>query len=523
VAPQPGNVLTVALDGYPVTYTVPTNATVSTVAAGLAAQLNAPATTNVTQVAAFLHGDRIELHSLATNRLAAPFYFTDCGATNGFCRSYRTAFLPGAVSPQLSSLGRGSDGAFHVHVAAPAAVTYVVQATADFATWVGIFTNLAGGTADFIDPQATNSTHRFYRTLVLGPALPAVSVVNGPNGSGTLLRVDGAAQPYLIMESANQVQWTPIFTNLLTGGIPTAAGSSPGNAAGLSSFVSASQSAFLDSSANGLRSFCLGGTVAVGTWLQLNVTKTNGVALSLSVTNQSGSAALIDLAQQLAAVINSSPALQGGDGLVAQDLSTGAFGTASFNLRAGGAGWNAAAIGVQVSGSPGVVINPSAQMHLDANLSDLQPRNHLYVTAGASQLALTFPLDTTRLADGFHELAAVAYEGSSVRTQTRIILPVQVQNSPLAATLTLLDMGPTAPVAGTYHVQVAANTNAVSAISLYSTGGMLGTLANQPTATFTINGLALGAGWHPFYALVQTASGRQYRTAEQWVRLVNQP
>ena len=201
--------------------------------------------------------------------------------------------------------------------------------------------------------------------------------------------------------------------------------------------------------------------------------------------------------------------------------AAGAFGTASFNLRALGSGWNAAAIGVQVTGSASVFINPPAQMHLDANLSDLQPRNHLYVTAGASQLALTFPLDTTKLADGFHELAAVSYEGSSVRTQTRITLPLQIQNSSLSASLTLLDLAGTAPVQGTYHIQVAANTNSVSAISLFSTGGLLTTLTNQSTATFTVDGSALGAGLHPFYALVQTTGGAQYRTQTQWARLVN--
>jgi uncharacterized protein (TIGR03790 family) len=520
-APQAGNVLTVALNGYPITYTVPTNATLSTVAAGLAAQLNAPATTNLTQVVAFVHGDRIELHSPASNCLAAPFYFTDCGATNGSGRYYRTAFLPGAVSAQLSSMSRGSDGAFHVGVTAPAGVAYVVQATTNFVSWVSIFTNQAGGAADFIDPQTTNSTRRFYRTSVVAPALPGVSVLNGTNASGALIRVDGAAQPYIILESANQTQWTPIFTNLLVGSIQAAAGSSPGGAAGLSTFVSASRSTFLNSSANGLRTFCLGGSLAVGTWLQLSVTKTNGVGLSLSVTNQSSSAALFDLAQQLAAAVNSSPDLQGNDGLVMEDLCAGAFGTASFNLRALGLGWNAAAIGVQVTGSASVFINPPAQMHLDANLSDLQPRNHLYVTAGASQLALTFSLDTTKLADGFHELAAVSYEGSSVRTQTRITLPLQIQNSSLSATLTLLDLAGTAPVQGTYHIQVAANTNSVSAISLFSTGGLLTTLTNQSTATFTVDGSALGAGLHPFYALVQTTGGAQYRTQTQWARLVN--
>jgi hypothetical protein len=41
---------------------------------------------------------------------------------------------------------------------------------------------------------------------------------------------------------------------------------------------------------------------------------------------------------------------------------------------------------------------------LNQNVSDLQPRNHLYLTAGVTNLSLTFPLDTTALSDGSHEL-----------------------------------------------------------------------------------------------------------------------
>jgi len=102
------------------------------------------------------------------------------------------------------------------------------------------------------------------------------------------------------------------------------------------------------------------------------------------------------------------------------------------------------------------------------------------------------------------EFTAVAYEGTHVRTQTRITLPVQIRNSAVSASLTLFDLADTAPVQGTYHIQVAANTNNVTAISLFSTGGLLGTLTNQSTATFSVNGPALGASLHPFYAQVQT-------------------
>ena len=57
--PAAGNILSVTLNGYTFNYTVPTNATLATVAAGLANALNPQS--NITQVLAFPVGDRIEL------------------------------------------------------------------------------------------------------------------------------------------------------------------------------------------------------------------------------------------------------------------------------------------------------------------------------------------------------------------------------------------------------------------------------------------------------------------------------
>ena len=520
-APRSGNRLNVALNGYPITYTVPANATLAMVANGLAALLNAPATTNFTQIAAFVHGDRIELHSLATNDPANPFYFTDCSTTNPAGRYYSAQYLPGSA-PQLVSTGRKSNGAFRLHMETPPGTACVIQASTNLTCWFPLLTNSTGGPFDLEDAAASNCSRRFYRALALPPVpAPTVSSV-GTNAGDILYQVKGAMQPCFILGSTNQIQWCPMFTNLTVGQVQTAVGSSAGSADALTTFLIASRSTFLGSPANGLRAFNLTGTISVGAWLQVIVTKTNGAVLGLSVTNQSCTATLFDLAQQLATAINSSPALQGSDGLDTEDLNTGAFGTACFNLRARSPGRDAAAIQAQLIGSAGLGTSPSVPMSLNANLSDLQPRNHLYVTAGAGSLAVTFPFDTTRLADGYHELEAVAYEGSHVRTQTGITLPIQIQNSPLSASLTLLDLTDPAPVHGTYHIQVAANTNSISAISLFSTGGLLTTLTNQSTATFAVDGSTLGAGLHPFYAQVQTTGGAQYRTEVRWVRLVNQ-
>jgi len=198
-------------------------------------------------------------------------------------------------------------------------------------------------------------------------------------------------------------------------------------------------------------------------------------------------------------------------------------GTASFNLRARNIGFEAAAITGLLISSGDTSTSPSAQTTLTQNISDLQPRGHLYVNAGAAQLPVTFSLDTTGLSDGFHDLTAVAYEGTHVRTQSRFTLPATSQNSSLTATLNLLDLPDPAPVQGVYHIQVDANVNNVGTISLFSTGGLLGSITNQSTATFSVDGPILGAGRHGFYAVVDTLAGQKYRTETRSVRLVSSP
>ena len=53
---------------------------------------------------------------------------------------------------------------------------------------------------------------------------------------------------------------------------------------------------------------------------------------------------------------------------------------------------------------------------LTDNVTDLAPRNHLYLSSGTNTLAVNFVFDTTQLPDGHHQLTAVAYEGTSVET-----------------------------------------------------------------------------------------------------------
>lgn len=313
---------------------------------------------------------------------------------------------------------------------------------------------------------------------------------------------------------------TPSFST--TSNTPPLARTSAGSASVLSTFVTPSRDVFLNTSAYGIRSFSVNGTMQVGTWLRLTVTKTNGAQIHVGVTNQTVTATPFELAGQLVNAINAAGELQGADGILAEDLAAWFSSGGLFNLRPRSAGLAAAAARVQLTSS-GLALNPSTETSLAENLADLQPRNHLYITAGATNLGVTFALNTTTLSDGYHELTAVAYEGSHVQTQTRLTVPVRVQNSPLNAILSPVNFPDPSPVSGTYQLQVTANTNNVSAIKLFSTGGLLGTVNNQSSATFNVTGASLGVGRHPFYAVVETSSGLQYRTETRRIRLVAGP
>jgi uncharacterized protein (TIGR03790 family) len=306
--------------------------------------------------------------------------------------------------------------------------------------------------------------------------------------------------------------------------IPVTASNSIGTATELTAFISAISSNFLDTIACGVQNYVVTNAVQDNSFLQLTVTKTNGDFVSLSVTNAPGNTNTSTLVQALVNAVNANASLTSPDGIVAEDfisydLYYGIPG-AEFNLRACSPGWPESQIQIALAGSANLAITPSGTNRLDANLSDLQPRNHLYISAGVTNLAFSFPFNTTTSADGYHELTAVAYEGSHVRTQARVAQNVVIQNTPLTATFTCTPCGTNTAVEATMQFSVVANTTNVTKIELFSTGGSLGAVSNQPSATFSVIGTNLDIGLHPFYVIVTRSDGKQYRTQTKWIRLI---
>ena len=223
--------------------------------------------------------------------------------------------------------------------------------------------------------------------------------------------------------------------------------------------------------------------------------------------------------------VNTNSALQDSDGLTADDFFP-AYNSptpyATFNFRARFPSWSAAQIKVTRSGSSafGIQFPGPGSLQLTNNLTDLEPRAHIYVAAGLTNFPFTFAFNTTTLADGFHELTAVGYEGSHVHTQTRVAQNVLIQNSSLSATFTTLLNATNVAVEAALQFSITANTNNISKIELFSTGGSLDSIAGVSNATFSVAGTNLAIGLHPFYGIVTASSGKQYRTQTLWIRLV---
>ena len=308
-------------------------------------------------------------------------------------------------------------------------------------------------------------------------------------------------------------------------GLPIVVSNHLGTATALNTFISATGSNFLDTTALGLRNFVITNTVANGTWLQIVVTKTNGAATTIAVTNSSGNTDTSLLIQSLMTAINTNPSLMAADGVMAENLINYIpFGLTGgeFNLLARSPGWAESQIQAVITDSGPLTIIPSGTQRLDENFNDLRQRAHIYITAGLTNWNLTVPFNTVTNADGYHKLTAVAYEGSHVRTQERISRNIRIANNGWTAALTCLMGGANTALEATLQFLVTQTTNNITKIELFSTGGSLGVSNNVSSATFSVAASYLGIGLHPFYAVVTKSDGKQYRTYTKWIRIVGE-
>lgn len=315
--------------------------------------------------------------------------------------------------------------------------------------------------------------------------------------------------------------------------------SSVGSASVLTTHAVAARPTFLDKLACGLRSFAVtnsnGTNVPAGAWLLATVIKTNGVVVNVGVTNSNPEIRLRLFARELFDAINAHPELTTPDGVVVENVNMHEdpgyaefiYGltdfSGEFDVYARASGWSESQVRVRFAASPGISFFPGSTNRLDENQEDLRPRNHLYIAAGLPNWNLTAPFNTTTNADGYHELTAVAYEGTHVRTQTRISRKIQIQNHSWSGTLaaTAGVVAGEATLDATLQFLVNVTTGGITNIELFSTGGLLAEANNVSSAAFPVAADYFGAGTHPFYAVLKRDDGTQFRTDAVKVRLID--
>jgi uncharacterized protein (TIGR03790 family) len=338
-------------------------------------------------------------------------------------------------------------------------------------------------------------------------------------GLANALNLQSNLTQVLAFPVGDRIELQSLAMNVPGSNVTVSASSAIGSASNLTTYLTAARPVFLDSVATGYQVVVIYNAPIVGDWLQFTFFKTNGNMVTLGVTNTTTGTTIGTLAQNLMNLINSTPALESADGLSASDLDSGVsdgIPVAEFFLYARTPGWPASQILATLNTSTNLQATPDGTNPLADNVSDLRPRNHLYLSSGADSLAVNFACDTTKMPDGYHQLTAVAYEGTSVAAQTRMTRNVQIQNTSLAATLASLPAGSNATLGQQLQFAVTANTTNISRIELFSTGGSVGVATNQATAVFDVSAPYLGLGLHPFYALVTDQAGNRCQTQTIW-------
>ncbi|MGA2854483.1 MAG: TIGR03790 family protein [Verrucomicrobiota bacterium] len=400
-----------------------------------------------------------------------------------------------------------------------AAATILPLAQADLfvdGTYFQTMTNLP--------PAAGNVLTATINGYAINYTVPAnASLATAAAGLANVLNLQSNLTQVFAFPAGDRIELQSLAMNVPGTNVTVTAGAAIGSASNLTARLTAARPVFLDTVATGYQVVTIYNTPIIGDWLQFTFFKTNGNMVTLGVTNTTTGTTVRTLAQNLMNLINSTPALESADGLSASDLVSGVSDgvpAAQFFLYARTPGWPASQILAMLNTSTNLQATPDGTNPLADNVSDLRPRNHLYLSSGADLLAVNFACDTAQMSDGCHQLTAVAYEGTSVGTQTKVARDVWIQNTSLAATLAALPDGSNATLGQQLQFTVAANVTNISRIELFSTGGSVGVATNQATAVFDVYAAYLGLGLHPFYAQVTDQAGNRCQTQTVWYRIL---
>lgn len=161
---------------------------------------------------------------------------------------------------------------------------------------------------------------------------------------------------------------------------------------------------------------------------------------------------------------------------------------------------------------PGVSLSGSIEVMPSATLSDggAADRFELYVDGmrvASCSSGEGLSLDTTILADGYHELRVVAIAATAIETQGRLVVPVSFANG----TKTLTMKAVPDRIAANRKVTVSIDGSGIEGVTVFATGRVLGRITGE-SGTLEVPAAMLGQGRVTIHA-----TGRGGRSAAESV------
>ncbi|MEP0847717.1 MAG: hypothetical protein HRF50_12980 [Phycisphaerae bacterium] len=139
----------------------------------------------------------------------------------------------------------------------------------------------------------------------------------------------------------------------------------------------------------------------------------------------------------------------------------------------------------------------------------------LHASVGVGQ---AFTIDTTSLADGYHDVRVLAYDDSLAKSTGRWVGALDVDNTGRSATLSVT---PTAGDRSTaFQCDIVAIGSDVSEVRLMQNGRVLAAAAGS-SASLTVYGLTMGAGPVTLQAEALIPGGKVIRSAPQQIDVAN--
>ncbi len=291
------------------------------------------------------------------------------------------------------------------------------------------------------------------------------------------------------------------------------ASSSSGSASRLTVFARSPFTSFLETTYRAHEQVTLSGTPVSGDVVRAVVTRLDGLTFTNAVVAETNDTAL-SLLTNLAIAVNGDTNLEDASGCdmtwVAYNANIDQY-EGYFRSRTNTWEGENLVLAYAVSNQPGSTLTgPGFTDNFNDNSNVLAARAMIFLSEGLDTLDSPYDLNTAALADGPHELTAVAYEGTAVRSQGRAIIPFVVDNNSAACAITNPPALTTFLLGDrvTAYVQASPGSGSITSVQFFVEGKLL-TATNSTPYVFAFSATNYGVGQLGLQAKAFSSAGEQ--------------